>query len=176
MMKLEFPTLTADDIEVRVAQVRQNGLSLLLYKNARCDMRLLDSQGLTWQREHQVINGNLFCTVSIYDEDLQAWVSRQDVGTPSFAEPVKGEASDSFKRACTNWGIGRELYTAPFIWVSADKANIKAKGNGYTCNDRFKVTQIIYDDKRNITALAIKNVTKKTMAFVWDGRKAEKVA
>ena len=85
MMKLEFPTLTADDIEVRVAQVRQNGLSLLLYKNARCDMRLLDSQGLTWQREHQVINGNLFCTVSIYDEDLQAWVSRQDVGTPSFA-------------------------------------------------------------------------------------------
>ena len=176
MKNLEFPTLTAEDIEVRVATVKQGGLSLLLYKDARCDMRLLDSQGFTWQREHQVINGNLFCTVSIWDDELQTWVCRQDVGTPSFAEPAKGEASDSFKRACTNWGIGRELYTAPFIWVSADKANIKEKGKGFTCNDRFKVTQILYDDKRNITALAIKNVTKKAMAYVWDGRKAEKVA
>lgn len=175
-MKLEFPLLTADDIEVRVATIRQNGLSLLLYKNARCDMRLLDSMGLTWQRSHQVINGNLFCTVSIYDEDLQTWVSRQDVGTPSFAEPAKGEASDSFKRACTCWGCGRELYSAPFIWIPSDKCNIKEKNKGYTCNDRFKVTQILYDDSRNIIALAIKNVTKKCMAYVWDGRQKEQVA
>ena len=174
-MKLEFPLLTADDIEVRVATVKQGGLSLLLYKDARCDMRLLDSMGLTWQREHQVINGNLFCTVSIWDDELQTWVCRQDVGTPSFAEPAKGEASDSFKRACTNWGIGRELYTAPFIWIPADKCNIKPKGNGYSCNDKFIVEQIIIENKK-IVALSIRNKTTRQRVFCEDNRKREKVA
>ena len=117
--------LRADEIEARVGVVRKNGISLLLYKDARCDMNILDETfGITgWKRHHELINGSLFCTVSIRDENGE-WISKQDVGVESYTEAVKGAASDSFKRACFNIGIGRELYTAPFIWVSSDKVSI----------------------------------------------------
>ena len=102
--------LRADEIEVRVGVVRKNGISLLLYKDARCDMNILDETfGIAgWQRKHELINGALFCTVSIKDENGE-WISKQDVGVESYTEAVKGAASDSFKRACFNIGIGREL-------------------------------------------------------------------
>lgn len=117
--------LRADEIEVRVGVVRKNGISLLLYKDARCDMNILDETfGITgWKRHHELINGSLFCTVSIRDENGE-WISKQDVGVESYTEAVKGAASDSFKRACFNIGIGRELYTAPFIWIPSDKVSI----------------------------------------------------
>ena len=119
---IEFKTLQADDIEVRVQQVTEKGCSLLLYKDARCDMRMLDEAvgNENWDCEYQSINGNLFCTVGIRCElpnGETSWVYKQDVGTKSNMEPDKGEASDAFKRACFKWGIGRELYTAPFVWV-----------------------------------------------------------
>lgn len=103
--------LRADEIEVRVGIVKKNGISLLLYKDARCDMNILDETfGITgWQRKHELINGALFCTVSIKGENGE-WISKQDVGVESYTEAVKGAASDSFKRACFNIGIGRELY------------------------------------------------------------------
>ena len=72
---------------------------------------------MNWKREHELINGNLFCTVSIRD-DKGEWVSKQDVGVESNTEKEKGQASDAFKRACFNWGIGRELYTCPFVWIT----------------------------------------------------------
>lgn len=117
--------LRADEIEVRVGVVRKNGISLLLYKDARCDMNILDETfGITgWKRHHELINGSLFCTVSIKGENGE-WISKQDVGVESYTEAVKGAASDSFKRACFNIGIGRELYTAPFIWISSDKISL----------------------------------------------------
>ena len=110
--------LRADEIEVRVGIVKKNGISLLLYKDALCDMNILDETfGITgWQRKHELINGALFCTVSIKGENGE-WISKQDVGVESYTEAVKGAASDSFKRPCFNIGIGRELYTAPFIWI-----------------------------------------------------------
>ena len=122
--------LRADEIEVRVGIVKKNGISLLLYKDARCDMNILDETfGITgWQRKHELINGALFCTVSIKGENGE-WISKQDVGVESYTEAVKGAASDSFKRACFNIGIGRELYTAPFIWIPSDKVSI-AEGDG----------------------------------------------
>jgi hypothetical protein len=86
------------------------------------------------------------------------WVSKQDVGTESYTEKEKGQASDSFKRACFNWGIGRELYTAPFIWISEGGCKIEQKnGGGYTTRDTFKVTSIAYDQDGNINHLEIKN-------------------
>ena len=111
--KLEFRTLKADEIDCRVGNVTDKGVSLLLYKDARVDMRLLDEVvgTMNWKREHEIINGNLYCTVSIYNEATQQWVSKQDVGVESNTEKEKGQASDAFKRACFNWGIGRELYT-----------------------------------------------------------------
>ena len=117
--KRQIRTLLADEIECRVGTINEKGCTLLLYKDARVDMRLLDEffGPTNWKRSHELINGNLFCTVSIWDNEKKEWVSKQDVGTESNTEKEKGQASDAFKRACFNWGIGRELYSAPFIYM-----------------------------------------------------------
>ena len=167
---MNFRDLTADEIECRVQSVKQNGLILLLYKDARCDMRILDETvgAENWQREHYECKGNLFCRVGINCELLaenhtwHEWVWKSDCGVESNTEAQKGEASDSFKRACFNWGIGRELYTAPFIWIPADKCDI----NNGKCFDKFAVEKIRIENHR-ITALAIRNTTKNIRVFVW---------
>ena len=159
---MKFRELEANEIEVRVARITDKGLQLLLYKDARCDMNILDETvgPENWQRQHTRDNSN--CIVSIWDDVKKQWISKEDTGTESFTEKEKGQASDSFKRACVNWGIGRELYTAPFIWVSANKANI----NNKKCSDKFVVEKIQYTDKRVIEGLAIKNITKDVRAFL----------
>lgn len=165
---LTFRDLKAEEIEVRVATASEKGVSLLLYKDARCDMNILDETvgAFNWQRSHSRDNAN--CAVSIWDDQKTQWVSKEDVGTESNTEAVKGLASDSFKRACFNWGIGRELYTAPFIWVGADKCNlIPNKNNGrYQCFDRFTVRAIAIKDKK-ITGLSIYNEKKKEICYTF---------
>lgn len=161
-----FRDLTADDIECRVQSVKQSGLILLLYKNARVDMNVLDDTvgEENWQREHYECKGNLFCRVGIKCGD--EWIYKSDCGVESNTEAQKGEASDSFKRACFNWGIGRELYTAPFIWIKAEDCNIKPKKDGYGCNDKFSVEKIAVENKR-IAGIAIRNDTTGKRVFVW---------
>lgn len=172
---MKFRDLTEKEIDVRVATCSEKGVSLLLYKDARCDMNILDEtvKPENWQRSHELINGNLFCNVSIninYDKEKDpVWVSKQDVGVESYTEKEKGQASDSFKRACFNWGIGRELYTAPFIWVNAADANIVENKGKKTTYDKFYVEQIIIKDKQ-IVALSIKNKNMKKRVFVYDIR------
>lgn len=143
--------LKANEIECRVGSLNkeQSGMSLLLYKDARVDMRILDEVfGIDgWEREHQLIDGKLFCTVRVWSEKRNCWISKQDVGTESYSEKEKGQASDSFKRACVNLGIGRELYTAPFIWI-----NFK---DGYNKNSKFTVKEIGYNDEREINYLVL---------------------
>ena len=164
---LTFRNLKADEIDCRIAMVKNNGISLLLYKDARVDQNILDETvgAFAWQRSHEVIDGNLYCTVSIFDEKHGVWVSKQDVGKESNTEKEKGQASDSFKRACFNWGIGRELYTAPFIWIPSDKCKI----TGGKCYDKFYVEQIIIENK-TIVALSIKNRDTKKRVFCMDMR------
>lgn len=156
---MKFRTLNASEIECRVGQCKENGCTLLLYKDARVDMNLLDETVgcMNWKREHAVVNNNLYCTVSIWDADKKEWVSKQDVGTESNTEAVKGESSDSFKRACFNIGIGRELYTTPFIWIKLDKTEVKAYNNKYSLDPsvKFSVSTIEYNDKREISKLII---------------------
>jgi hypothetical protein len=163
----KFRTLRADEIECRISTVKSNGLSLLLYKDARCDMNILDEivGAENWQRSHSRDNAN--CTVSIWDNEKKQWVSKEDTGTESFTEKEKGLASDSFKRACFNWGIGRELYTAPFIWIASSECTIKEKNDkkGFTCFDKFFVSQIDYDDNKCINCLQIKNSKNKKVVF-----------
>ena len=152
-MELSFDLLTASEIECRIGSTKEpkdgnpGGVSLLLYKDARCDMIRLDKAvgAMGWQRAHSRDNAN--CTVSIWDDDRKMWVSKEDVGVASRTEAEKGIASDSFKRACVNWGIGRELYTAPLIWISGNPSSLKW--------ERFRVKAIGYDDKRSINALTI---------------------
>ena len=171
----KFRDLRADEIECRVQSVKEKGLVLLLYKDARVDMNILDETvgSTNWQREHYECKGNLFCRVGMRTErkdqigGYAEWVWKSDCGTESNTEAQKGEASDSFKRACFNWGIGRELYTAPFTWIPAEKCNITTDKNGNgKCYDKFIVEKIIIENKQ-ITALAIWNTTKNVRAFVW---------
>lgn len=153
----KFRDLRADEIDIRVGTVNEKGVTLLLYKDARVDMDILDETvgSGNWQRTHEVINGNLFCNVGIKLDG--EWIYKQDVGVESYTEKEKGQASDSFKRACVNWGIGRELYTAPFIWIKAGDVNIiKGKDGKPTTRDKFFVEKISIKDKK-IVGIAIRN-------------------
>lgn len=156
--------LKADEIECRVGSINEKGVSLLLYKDARVDQRILDETfgPFSWKRSHEMIDGDLYCTVSVFDAEYDMWVSKQDVGVSANAEKEKSRASDAFKRACVNWGIGRELYSAPFIWLDAAKAKVQRKErNGkdyFYTNERFSVASISYDEeKRSITSLRVVN-------------------
>lgn len=161
-MGFEFRRLKPDEIDCRVAQVSNSGsLMLLLYKDARCDMNILDETvgAGYWQRHHSRDNAN--CIVSIYNKELEQWVDKEDVGTESNTEKEKGLASDSFKRACVNWGIGRELYTAPSIWINKDDY----KPGGKSTYDKFVVSDIGYDESGNINRLAIRNETLNRQVY-----------
>ena len=165
-----FRGLRPDEIEVRVGSVGKKGVSLLLYKDARCDMNILDEtygpEG--WQRKHEVINGNLYCGIGIYNKDINEWVWKWDCGTESRKDgegnEKKGEASDSFKRAAFNVGIGRELYTAGFTFVNCPTQK-KSTGKGYDLVNTYQfsgayVSDIQYKEtehKREITGLVIKD-------------------
>ena len=147
-----FRNLHANEIECRVQTVKQTGFSILLYKDARSDMTILDEcvGAMNWKRSHLRDNKN--CVVSIWCSDKKEWVSKEDTGTESNTEQAKGLASDSFKRACFNWGIGRELYSSPFIWIN-DSSYIKDSkrkdkyGNTiYTVFEKFNLFHISTED------------------------------
>lgn len=161
-MKLKFRRLRACEVDARIAQIKETWLTLLLYKDARVDQNILDETvgPENWQRSHELIGNNLYCTVSIYDADKKMWVSKQDVGTESNTEAEKGQASDSFKRACFNWGIGRELYTAPRIKIDVVKGIDK-----YT---KFTVQDIDYDEDGNINKLRITANNKVVYEYIND--------
>lgn len=168
-MSRMFRLLNADEIECRVSTVSEKGCSILLYKDARCDQNILDETvgQMNWQRRHSRDNAN--CEVGIWDAEKAQWVWKEDTGTESYTEKEKGLASDSFKRACFNWGIGRELYTAPFIWIkSGDVELVPGKNGKLTTYDRFDVAEIGYDDAGRINKLVIK---KKNKAVYTLGKK-----
>lgn len=165
MEQFKIRLLTAREIECRVSRIKGDGLTLLLYKDARCDMAILDETfgPLNWQRHHSRDNAN--CIVSVWDEGKQQWIDKEDVGTESNTEAIKGLASDSFKRACVNIGIGRELYTAPYIWINAANCKISQEGGKLKCTDRFEVSDIGYNEHREINRLVIVNAKTKSVVF-----------
>jgi hypothetical protein len=165
---MKFRKLKEKEIDCRVNQINEKGLSLLLYKDARCDMNILDETvgAMSWEREHKELKGNIYCGVSIYNSETEDWITKWDCGKESNTESEKGEASDSFKRACVNWGIGRELYTAPFICVSVDNCNIYKNQKGkYTTNDKFIVEKISYKNNE-IDGLSVVNKTLNKRVYV----------
>jgi hypothetical protein len=163
---MEFRLLRADEIDVRIAMVQSWGISLLLYKDARCDQNILDETvgSMNWQRHHNRDNAN--CIVSIWDEAKQQWIEKEDTGTESNTEREKGLASDSFKRACFNWGIGRELYTSPAMFVKPNKLKTFKTENGrFTCKDRFRVNDIIYSGKKIVKVDVLNESTGEVIVF-----------
>lgn len=170
----KFRKLKKNEIQVRVEQCKtdKNNTSAsviyLLYKDARCDMAILDETvgAENWKREHSVVNNNLFCKVSIYNESIKEWISKEDVGVESYSEKEKGQASDSFKRACVNWGIGRELYTAPFIYVklTQDQFKVNSKGAVVPTIEPY-VSEIAYNDDGEIVKLELTD--RKTQDVIY---------
>ncbi len=173
---VDIRLLKAEEIECRVGTINEKGLSLLLFKDARVDQKLLDEtfSPMGWKRMHQEIGGNLYCTVSVWDTEKKQWIDKQDVGTMAKEEKEKSQASDSFKRACFNWGIGRELYTAPFIWIPAERIALSVKDTGsggkkYYTNERFRVASIGYTNEREICSLAIEN-SRYQIIYMYGGK------
>ena len=169
---MEFRKLRADEIEVKVKQVKANGSVCLLYKTARTDMDILDETvgPENWQDGYEEIKGNMYCKIGIYNEKLGQWIWKQDCGIESREDDEgnqkKGEASDAFKRAGFKWGIGRELYTAPFIWIKSDVVPTESNGKGYKLADpfaKFHVEKIEYADNGDIMTLVIKDNKNNTI-------------
>lgn len=150
--------LTANEIECRVAIVKDKGISLLLYKTARVDRAILDEYyGDLWQNDFKLIDGKMYGGIGIYNKDLNQWLWRWDCGTESNTEAEKGQASDCFKRAGFKWGIGIELYSAPFIWVSGNGNELKY--------EKYAVTDIGYSSSGDINKLKIINSKTKQVVF-----------
>lgn len=178
---MEIRPLRADEVEVRVGQVPKSGRGcfLLLYKDARCDMRVLDEMvgPFGWQKRYSRDEKDVLkCAVALRDPDSGEWVWKEDAGTPSDMESEKGEYSDAFKRACFNWGIGRELYTAPSIWVKAEDARLEQRGSRLVPAERFKVSEMEVEAGQ-IVALTV-STTQGRDVFRWglnaSARKAQR--
>ena len=177
-MAKKFRALTAEEIECRVGTISKNGsgLSLLLFKTSRTDQDVLDEAvgPENWQCRYYEHKGTLFCSIGIRFERGDGtfeWVWKDNAGSPSNMEAQKGEASDAFKRAGFVWGIGRELYTAPFIWVKSDKVALMNDNGRFTTRDRFGVAKIAISEdergRRRITGIRVMNETSNTVAFSW---------
>ncbi|HCA28876.1 MAG TPA: hypothetical protein DEP23_04550 [Ruminococcaceae bacterium] len=162
-MELKFPLLEADDIEVKVKKVTRKGAIVLLYKTARVDMNTLDRTvgPMNWKCSYRDVKGNLYCEISIFDTDKKEWISKEDCGIESRDDgdgnQRKGEASDAFKRAGFKWGIGRELYTAPFTFIHCATRK-RQDGRSYEMENpfvRYGVKSIGYDASGHINELTI---------------------
>lgn len=170
---MEFRLLSEKDIEVKVKQVKENGAVLLLYKTARTDMDILDETvgAANWTNDYKEIKGNLYCGLAVREKEDAPFIWKWDCGIESREDgdgnEKKGEASDAFKRAGFRWGIGRELYSAPFILIPADKMNISTGSGKPKTFDTFSVEKIAYDDHDRISGLAIWNNKTNKRVFVW---------
>lgn len=169
---MKFRPLKESEIEVKVKQVTEKGALLLLYKTARTDMDLLDEVvgPEDWANDYKEIGGVLYCGIGVQfqrgDSPVREWVWKWDCGVESNVEKEKGQASDAFKRAGFRWGIGRELYTAPVIFVPAEKVNIKSQGGKFKTYDTFSVEKIVYENGA-ISGLAIRNDKTGKRCFLW---------
>ena len=173
-MSGKFRNLTRDEIEVRVSQVNEKGCSCLLYKTARTDSTILDETvgPENWQCRFYEVAGVTYCSLGIRTTDNE-WVWKDDAGAAGSIEEEKSTASSAFKRAGFKWGLGKELYSAPFIWIPASAINIRQGRNGkYQCFDRMIVEKVRIEDGR-ITGLSIWNETKACRCFVWQLERRE---
>lgn len=179
---MEFRTLKAEEIKARIDQVgvydektHDGYCTLLLYIDARTAMDILDETcGMGWQTKHYEVKGNLYCALGIKCEN--EWIWRDDCGTESYAEAEKGESSDSFKRSCVCWGLGRELYTAPNMRISCQVETNK-KGKLVPVLSAFRVAEINIENKviKSVTINAYdKNAKAWKEFFFGDIKKEEK--
>ena len=172
---MKIRKLLPEEIECRVSQVSAKGCALLLYKTARVDRAILDESfgQMNWQNDFKVIDGKMYGGIGIRDESAPGWVWKWDCGTESNTEAEKGQASDCFKRAGFKWGIGVELYTAPFIWCNIEtQKNDRGKYELVNRFAKFFVKNIAYNEAGAISDLSIVDDEGKVVYKL--GKKAEK--
>lgn len=173
MKELQFPLLRAEDIEARIGQVSKDGTkaTLLLYKTARTDSTYLDNVvgAYNWQCRFYECKGVMICSVGIYNEDRKEWIWKDDAGSvkEDGFEQDKTLASDSFKRACTKWSLGKELYSAPTMWIDYDSKDKNAKWA------KYDVKSVSYDENRKIKTIEI---IDQNGVVVYPRKKSQKVA
>lgn len=163
-----------NEINAYVKTVKNGKGLILLYKDSRYDMSVLDEEFGTfgWETSYQEIKGTLYCTIRVWDASRAHWVEKTSNGVESDMEAQKGEASDALKRAGFLLGIGRELYTAPVIFVSLNQDEV----DNYNGKERlklgvtFNVSEIEYDECRNISRLVIVDRNGK-QRFKWESGK-----
>ncbi len=175
---MENELLQANEISCRVQQISESGLSLLLYVTSRDGQKRLDEKygPLGWQDKYEVIDGDLYCIISAWDPEKKMWISKEDVGTASYTAKEKGRASDAFKRACVKHGIGRELYTAPYIWINSKDCNIKQNKDGKaSTRDKFFVNHITYTSDNNIDELEIVNQDMEIVFKRYSSKKIDRI-
>lgn len=176
MKELVFRPLRANEIECRVGSTKKDdkgviiAFTLLLYKTARADANVLDETVgcFNWQKKFYQVKNTMICSLGInvnYDDPSKEplWVWKDDAGDETDVEQVKGEASDSFKRAAFAYGVARELYDSPDIWVNVDSKNTH---KGY-----YSVKTINYDKDKKIIELEIINSRTKEVVFSWKNGK-----
>ena len=112
---------------------------IICYIDAR-DVQDMLNQYCTygWHREHYILNSDVYCRIGIVMPDGSVQY-RADVGTPAKTEIEKSKASDSFKRAAVNWGIGRSLYETEIVRVTTNEI----------WGGDFKNTPYVVDDRGN---------------------------
>lgn len=177
---MEFRELRPNEVECRIAMTKQNGVQLLIYKTARTDSTILDETvgPENWQCRFYEVNGATYCSIGIrakrnarstvepYDE----WVWKDDAGAEGNIEKEKSTASSAFKRAGSKWGIGKSLYTAPFIWVPESACRIQSARGKYVCYDRFSVADMSVRDGKIAYLKIVNDSTSRRVCYEW-GRK-----
>lgn len=141
--------------------------TVVAYIDARDAIDLLNKYAIYgWEREHYMVGNNTYCKVGIFMPDGSVQY-RSDVGVESNTDGVKGEASDGFKRACVNWGIGGFLYDLGIEYVNANEA--KTSSNFPYCIDEqgkriWDLTKYMQDKRSGkvATAPATQVVAPKT--------------
>lgn len=173
--------IKAENIQAKVSTVSEKGCQLLLYKDARYDMAMLDKiyGAMNWQCDYKLVRDNMYCGIGVYDKDKKEWIWKWDCGIESREDDngneKKGEASDAFKRAGFKWGIGVELYNAPFIFVNVKTVGSKDERTGkvrYSLEDKFMkfiVKEAEFDDNGKFRKLVISDKQGYTL-FEYDGR------
>jgi hypothetical protein len=150
--------LSEADVECRIGTTSAGGFSLLLYKTSRVDVKRLNSVfGLEWSNEFFYDDKQLLCcNISVYDGEK--WIKRTGVGTASRTEKEKGAYSDALKRAGFRWGIGIELYSAPFIWIkwNMTKTGDKHKPDNFYSSD-VSISQYDVNEETGEISVEIKH-------------------
>lgn len=116
---LSKPILPAE-IEWRIQSVnkQKTKTTIVPYITSRCVMSRFDEAfGMGyWQVEHQPWRTKgVKCKLSIWNNELKQWISKEDGADETHIEPTKGGFSDALKRVAVLFGLGRSLYDYPRI-------------------------------------------------------------